>query len=60
MTRCLVPVAIAALVVLGGQPASPIGQPGFAQAGVKKHCRIVEMCWIKNGKKHCFKKLVCE
>lgn len=60
MKLLLTNAAVAGLVVMGALNApQDLGRPFLTLAG-QKNCRIVDMCWIKDGKKYCFKKRVCD
>lgn len=59
--KALVPVLLAAgLMSIAETPRNlPSSDPVLSLAA-GKNCRMVDMCWIKDGKKYCFKKRVCD
>jgi hypothetical protein len=52
---------IAVGLLFSSVPQSNVGGPATSVTTVAgKNCRVVDMCWFKNGKRHCFKKRVCD
>lgn len=55
-----VQLAVAVLIFLGAAGPQPLGSREGLELAAGKNCRLVDMCWYKDGKRHCFKKLVCD
>ncbi|MEQ1715289.1 MAG: hypothetical protein ABL907_04785 [Hyphomicrobium sp.] len=57
---------VAICLVTAGLVITELPPSGLQRDGAKpiliagKNSRVVDMCWIKNGKKYCFKKRVCD
>lgn len=51
---------LVALMIFGMPQQTPLAPETNVQLAGNKNCRLVDMCWIKNGKRYCFKKRVCD
>lgn len=60
MKNVAICLLIAGLVVTGLPPSKLQRDSANTIFVAGKKCRVVDMCWIKDGKKYCFKKRVCE
>ncbi len=60
MNLILSSILSAGLLIVPTLPAVDNSRSLQAEPVAGKKCRMVDMCWFKNGKRYCFKKRVCD